>query len=57
MGAIPGVTRSVMNRIRVNNDPLVFLIDTPGILMPNIRDLHMGMKLSLCGKLLDPQSI
>ena len=49
---MPGVTRSVLTKIRVNNDPLVYLVDTPGILMPNIRNLHVGFKLALCGEIL-----
>ncbi len=49
VGANPGVTRSVLTKIRVSNDPLVFLVDTPGIMMPNIKNNHVGMKLAVCG--------
>eukprot|EP00095_Tigriopus_kingsejongensis_P010448 maker-scaffold918_size81203-snap-gene-0.19 protein:Tk10448 transcript:maker-scaffold918_size81203-snap-gene-0.19-mRNA-1 annotation:"mitochondrial gtpase 1" len=55
VGNTPGVTRSVMTKIRVHNDPLIYLIDTPGVSIPNIRDMHMGLKLALCGTLLDHQ--
>ena len=51
MGNKPGVTRSVLEKIRVHNSPLVYLIDTPGVMMPNIRDKEMGLKLGLCGRL------
>lgn len=30
VGAVAGVTRSVMMKIRINNDPLIFMLDTPG---------------------------
>lgn len=50
VGNLPGVTRSVLTRIRISDSPLVYLIDTPGIMMPNIRDMHIGMKLALCCK-------
>lgn len=29
-GAIAGITRSVMTKIRINNDPLIYMFDTPG---------------------------
>ena len=48
---MPGVTRSVLTRIRICDQPLVYLIDTPGIMVPNIRDMHVGLKLALCCKL------
>lgn len=34
---------------RVCEDPLAFLIDSPGILLPNIADIRMGMNLGLVG--------
>lgn len=30
VGAIAGITRSVMTKIRINNDPKIFMLDTPG---------------------------
>lgn len=51
VGAHPGVTRALETRIRVSTNPSVFLLDTPGILMPNIKDMHVGMKLAACGEL------
>jgi len=52
-GAMPGVTRAVQERVRVSDDPLVFLLDTPGISKPNVRDMHVGMKLAVCNTLRD----
>lgn len=48
VGAMPGVTRSVMNKVRVNFDPEMFVVDTPGILNPRIPDVDSGMRLALC---------
>lgn len=30
--------------------PLVFLLDTPGVLAPRIESVETGLKLALCGK-------
>ncbi|XP_033762208.1 LOW QUALITY PROTEIN: mitochondrial ribosome-associated GTPase 1-like [Pecten maximus] len=49
VGAKAGVTKSVGHRVRVNFDPPIFLIDTPGILTPTVPNIHVGMKLALCG--------
>lgn len=53
VGAIAGITRSVLNRIKICDDPLVYLLDTPGILTPNIGSTEIGMKLALCACLQD----
>ena len=50
VGSVPGITRAMQTKIRVSDDPLVYLLDSPGILMPNIKDMHVALKLSLCGK-------
>ena len=51
VGAVAGITRAVMTRVKIAED--VYLIDTPGILSPEVRDIHSGMKLALVGCLLD----
>ncbi|XP_051166938.1 mitochondrial GTPase 1 [Leptopilina boulardi] len=51
VGAVAGITRSIMTRIKITDD--VYLIDTPGILSPEIRDIEGGLKLSLAGCILD----
>lgn len=53
VGNIAGITRSVMERIKISEDPLMYMIDTPGILEPRIADDEMGMKLALVGCLPD----
>lgn len=55
VGAVAGITRSVLNRIKIAEDPPIYLLDTPGILMPNIKDTETGMKLALCSCLQDHQ--
>jgi ribosome biogenesis GTPase A len=37
VGNMPGVTRTLENKVKVSEDPLVYLLDTPGIMMPNIK--------------------
>ena len=49
VGAKPGITTAVMNKMRVSHDPEMFVIDTPGILSPKIPNIHTGMRLALCG--------
>lgn len=53
VGAVAGITKSVLTRIKISIDPLVYLLDTPGILQPNIKDTDSGMKLALCSCLQD----
>ncbi|KAH3894627.1 hypothetical protein DPMN_018847 [Dreissena polymorpha] len=48
VGAMPGVTRAVMNKVRVNFDPDMFVVDTPGILSPKIGNVDTGLRLTLC---------
>lgn len=53
VGAVAGITRSVLNRIKICDDPAVYLLDTPGILAPNIGNTETGMKLAICSCLQD----
>ncbi|XP_006867554.1 PREDICTED: mitochondrial ribosome-associated GTPase 1 [Chrysochloris asiatica] len=53
VGGLPGITRAVMSRIQVSERPLVFLLDTPGVLSPRIESVETGLKLALCGTVLD----
>ncbi|CAH2094846.1 unnamed protein product [Euphydryas editha] len=53
VGAVAGITRSVMTKIRINNDPKIFMLDTPGILEPSVTNIEMGLKLALCASLQD----
>eukprot|EP00088_Acartia_fossae_P019649 TRINITY_DN21480_c0_g1_i4.p1 TRINITY_DN21480_c0_g1~~TRINITY_DN21480_c0_g1_i4.p1 ORF type:complete len:331 (+),score=37.08 TRINITY_DN21480_c0_g1_i4:60-1052(+) len=53
VGAKPGVTRAVQEKIRISNKPLIYLLDTPGISKPNVKNMHVGMKLAVCNTLND----
>jgi ribosome biogenesis GTPase A len=48
VGDKAGVTRSVSNKIRVDNNPPFYIVDTPGILTPSVPGLENGMRLALC---------
>ncbi|NXF77427.1 MTG1 GTPase, partial [Sclerurus mexicanus] len=53
VGAEPGITKSVLTRIQVCEKPLMYLVDTPGVLPPKLGDVETGMKLALCGAIHD----
>uniref|UniRef100_A0A182NNA3 Mitochondrial GTPase 1 n=1 Tax=Anopheles dirus TaxID=7168 RepID=A0A182NNA3_9DIPT len=53
VGAIAGITRSVLNRIKICEEPPIYLLDTPGILEPNIADVETGLRLALVSCLQD----
>lgn len=53
VGKLPGVTKSVMNRIKVSSSPPVYVLDTPGVMTPYLRDVEVGMKMALVGALQD----
>ncbi|CAG2181702.1 unnamed protein product, partial [Oppiella nova] len=53
-GAIAGVTRSVLERIKINANPPVYLYDTPGVLEPRIdKGLETIMRCAVCATLSD----
>ncbi|KAJ2080490.1 Mitochondrial GTPase 1 [Coemansia sp. RSA 988] len=49
-GAKPGVTRAVSGKIRVLEKPTVYLVDTPGVMVPHIPDPIAAIKVALTGK-------
>ncbi|NWR93394.1 MTG1 GTPase, partial [Furnarius figulus] len=53
VGGEPGITKSVLTRIQVCEKPLMYLVDTPGVLPPKLGDVETGMKLALCGAIHD----
>ncbi|XP_024280062.1 mitochondrial ribosome-associated GTPase 1 isoform X1 [Oncorhynchus nerka] len=53
VGGEPGITKAVLTRIQVCERPIIHLLDTPGVLPPKIQSLETGMKLALCGTILD----
>ncbi|KAM9848122.1 mitochondrial ribosome-associated GTPase 1 [Aulostomus maculatus] len=53
VGGEPGITRAVLTKIKVCEKPIMHLLDTPGVLPPKIESVETGMKLALCGTILD----
>ncbi|CAH0516397.1 unnamed protein product [Peronospora belbahrii] len=52
VGPTPGVT--VRNDIiKVNDKPAVYVVDTPGVMLPNIPSAETGMRLALTGAIKD----
>jgi ribosome biogenesis GTPase A len=48
VGAIPGVTKQVAST-KVRSNPDMYMIDTPGIFLPDVKDSEVGLKMALCG--------
>ncbi|TIA72543.1 hypothetical protein E3P92_02209 [Wallemia ichthyophaga] len=50
-GSDPGVTRKLTGTVKINEDPNVYIYDTPGIMVPFLghdeMGLEMGLKLAL----------
>lgn len=53
-GDLPGVTRRLSGAITLlEGPPRLMMLDTPGILMPRIRDAEQGMRLAITGAIMD----
>lgn len=52
-GSQPGVTRKVIGTVKVLEDPTVYLIDTPGVMVPHIADPVKSLKVALTGGIRD----
>jgi len=54
----PGKTRATSEQILVSKDPKVYVVDTPGVLLPKVQDWEHMLKLALIGavptNLIDP---
>lgn len=50
-GSDPGVTRKLTGTVKINENPNVYIYDTPGIMVPFLghdeQGLEMGLKLAL----------
>ncbi|OAD57520.1 Mitochondrial GTPase 1 [Eufriesea mexicana] len=53
VGAVAGITRSVSTKIKILENPNIYIIDTPGILSPIIDNVYTGLKLALVGCMQD----
>ncbi|KAL1433428.1 hypothetical protein MTO96_012549 [Rhipicephalus appendiculatus] len=47
VGATAGVTMRVLERIKISEDPQMYLLDTPGILSPATNDPQTALQLAL----------
>lgn len=54
-GSNPGVTRKVIGTVKINEDPAIYVYDTPGIMVPFLghdeTGVEMALKLALTCKL------
>jgi hypothetical protein len=52
--AQPGMTRTLSNRLKLSQDPLLYAFDTPGVMLPYLgsgtRGAERGVKLALIGR-------
>lgn len=46
VGALPGVTRDI-SAFRITENPALFLVDTPGVMVPKVRHPVEGLRLAL----------
>lgn len=53
VGKIPGITRSVTTRIMISNSPPMYVVDTPGVMIPNIPNSEVALKLAATGMFRD----
>ncbi|KTW27736.1 hypothetical protein T552_02176 [Pneumocystis carinii B80] len=52
-GAQPGITKKITQKIKIIKKPLVYCIDTPGIMIPSTNDPITFLKLALVGCIKD----
>ncbi|KAI8073052.1 P-loop containing nucleoside triphosphate hydrolase protein [Gongronella butleri] len=52
-GAQPGITRTVVGTVKVLEHPAVYLIDTPGVMVPHIADPLQSLKVAVTGGIRD----
>ncbi|KAE9465930.1 hypothetical protein C3L33_02166, partial [Rhododendron williamsianum] len=52
VGPLPGVTRDIAG-FKIAHKPSIYVLDTPGVLVPSIPDIETGLKLALAGSVKD----
>lgn len=52
-GGLPGITRAVGEYVKISPFPRLYMLDSPGVLMPKIVDSEVGLKIALTGGMLD----
>lgn len=48
-GKLPGVTKSLSGKVKILQAPLFYVIDSPGIMLPHIKEKEIAMKMALSG--------
>lgn len=51
VGGIPGLTKRVAST-KVYTNPDIYMVDTPGIFLPDVKEPEVGLKMALCGRAL-----
>ncbi|XP_062167181.1 short integuments 2, mitochondrial [Alnus glutinosa] len=52
VGPLPGVTQDISG-YKIAHHPSIYVLDTPGVLVPSISDIETGLKLALAGSVKD----
>lgn len=52
VGPLPGVTQDISG-YKIAHHPSIYVLDTPGVLVPSIPDIETGLKLALAGSVKD----
>ncbi|OIT34056.1 short integuments 2, mitochondrial [Nicotiana attenuata] len=52
VGPLPGVTQDIAG-YKIAHQPTIYVLDTPGVLVPSIPDIETGLKLALAGSIKD----
>ncbi|KAL5981842.1 Short integuments 2, mitochondrial [Asimina triloba] len=52
VGPLPGVTQDIAG-YKIAHRPSIYVLDTPGVLVPSIPDIETGLKLALTGAVKD----
>ncbi|GAB2267040.1 Short integuments 2, mitochondrial [Dionaea muscipula] len=52
VGPLPGVTQDIAG-YKIAHQPSIYVLDTPGVLVPSIPDIETGLKLAVAGCLKD----
>ncbi|XP_047330083.1 short integuments 2, mitochondrial [Impatiens glandulifera] len=52
VGPLPGVTQDIAG-YKIAHKPSIYVLDTPGVLVPSIPDIETGLKLALSGSVKD----
>lgn len=49
VGAHAGVTKTIQTKVKINENPPIYIVDTPGVLCPSVTTPLQGLKIALTG--------